>query len=72
MMLLLSDTPLSLSLIGSGVATLVSGTYLGLSLMGQPLKAIISHSDKFTTGKKAVYFAGALSRKLFMSLDSEK
>ena len=40
LMLILTETPMNLSLIASGVATLITGTYLGLVLMGKPLKAI--------------------------------
>ena len=39
-MLILTDTPMTLSLIGSGVATLIAGSYLGLSIMGKPFRAI--------------------------------
>ena len=49
-----------LSLIGSGVATLITGTYMGLSLMGKPLKAISTNIDKLTSGKRASYFIGLL------------
>ena len=59
-MLILTETPMSLSLIGSGVATLITGTYMGLSLMGKPLKAISTNIDKLTSGKRASYFIGLL------------
>ena len=36
LMLIITDTPMNLSLIGSGVATLIAGSYLGLSTMGKP------------------------------------
>ena len=48
LMLILTDTPMNLSLIGSGVATLIAGTYLGLLLIGTPLKAISINIDKLT------------------------
>ena len=56
LMLILTETPVNLSLIGSGVATLIAGTYMGLSLMGKPLKAISTNIDKLTLGKKAAFF----------------
>ena len=58
LMLILTETPVNLSLIGSGVATLIAGTYMGLSLMGKPLKAISTNIDKLTLGKKAAFFCG--------------
>ena len=40
LMLIITDTPMNLSLIGSGVATLIAGSYLGLSTMGKPYRVI--------------------------------
>ena len=45
LMLVLTDTPMNISLIGSGVATLIAGTYLGLLLMATPLKAIATKNS---------------------------
>lgn len=59
-MLILTDTQMNLSFIGSGVATLIAGSYLGLSVMGKPLKAISTDIDKLTVGKRACYFIGLL------------
>ena len=61
LMLILTDTPMNLSLIGSGVATLIAGSYLGLSTMGEPLKAISTKIDKLTDIKRVGYFIGLLS-----------
>ena len=61
LMLILTETPMNLSLIGSGVATLIAGTYLGLLLMGTPLKAISTNIDKLTDIKRVGYFIGLLS-----------
>ena len=61
LMLILTDTPMNLSLIGSGVATLIAGTYLGLLLMGKPLKAISTNIDKLTDLKRFGYFVGLLT-----------
>ena len=75
LMLILTETPMNLSLIGSGVATLITGTYLGLVLMGKPLKTISTDIDKLTSGKRVGYFLGLLvgffTRKLFISLDTD-
>ena len=60
-MLILTDTPMHLSLIGSGVATLIAGTYLGLLLTGKPLKAISTNVDKLTDLKRFGYFVGLLT-----------
>lgn len=60
LMLILTDTPMNLSLIGSGVATLIAGSYLGLSIMGKPLKAISTKIDKLTDIKRVGYFVGLL------------
>ena len=60
LMLILTDTPMNLSLIGSGVATLIAGTYLGLLLIGTPLKAISINIDKLTDIKRVGYFVGLL------------
>lgn len=57
LMLILTDTPMNLSLIGSGVATLITGSYLGLSTMGKPYTRI----DKLTDIKRVSYFVGLLS-----------
>ena len=61
LMLILTETPMNLSLIGSGVATLIAGTYLGSLLMGTPLKAISTNIDKLTDIKRVGYFMGLLS-----------
>ena len=61
LMLVLTDTPMNISLIGSGVATLIAGTYLGLLLMVTPLKAIATDIDKLTDIKRFGYFVGLLS-----------
>ena len=61
LMLILTETPMNLSLIGSGVATLIAGTYLGLLLMGKPLKAISTNVDKLTDLKRFGYFVGLLT-----------
>ena len=53
LMLILTETPMNISLIGSGVATLITGTYLGLVLKGKPLSAISTNIDKLTSGKRA-------------------
>ena len=83
LMLILTETPMNLSLIGSGVATLIIGTYLGLVLMGKPLKTISTNIDKLTSGKRVGYFigygitfavallVGFFTRKLLISLDTE-
>ena len=60
LMLILTETPMNQSLIGSGVATLITGTYLGLVLMGKPLKAISTNIDKLTSGKRIGYFIGLM------------
>ena len=61
LMLVLTDTPMTLSLIGSGVATLIAGTYLGLLMTGTALKAISTNIDKLTDIKRFGYFVGLLS-----------
>ena len=61
LMLILTETPMNLSMIGSGVATLIAGTYLGSLLMGTPLKAISTNIDKLTDIKRVGYFIGLLS-----------
>ena len=61
LMLILTDTPMNLSLIGSGVATIIAGTYLGLLLMGKPLKTISTIIDKLTDMKRFGYFVGLLT-----------
>ena len=61
LMLILTDTPMTLSLIGSGVATLIAGTYLGLLMTGTALKAISTNIDKLTDIKRFGYFIGLLS-----------
>ena len=61
LMLVLTDTPMNISLIGSGVAALIAGTYLGLLLMVTPLKAIATNIDKLTDIKRFGYFVGLLS-----------
>ena len=48
-----TDTPLNLSLLGAGVATMLMGIFAGLSFFGKPLEAIKSHYDKYTDIKKA-------------------
>ena len=61
LMLIFTDTPMNMSLIGSGAATLIAGTYLGLLLMGKPLKAISTNVDKLTDLKRFGYFVGLLT-----------
>lgn len=61
LMLILTKTPMNLSLIGSGVATLIAGSYLGLSIMGKPFRAISTKIDKLTDIKRVGYFVGLLS-----------
>ena len=53
LMLILTETPMNISLIGSGVATLITGTYLGLMLRGKQLKTISTNVAKLTSGKRA-------------------
>lgn len=60
LMLVLTDTPMNISLIGSGVATLIAGSYLGLSIMGKPFRAISTKIDKLTDIKRVGYFVGLL------------
>ncbi len=60
LMLILTDTPMNISLIGAGVATLISVSYLGLFIMGKPLKAISTNIDKLSDIKRVGYFAGLL------------
>ena len=55
LMLILTDTPMNLSLIGSGVATLIAGSYLGLSTMGKPYRVISTKIDKLTDIKRVGY-----------------
>ena len=52
---------MNLSLIGSGVATLIAGSYLGLSIMGEPFRVISTNIDKLTDIKRTGYFVGLLS-----------
>ena len=61
LMLILTETPMNLSLIGSGAATLIAGTYLGLLLTCKPLKAISTNVDKLTDLKRFGYFVGLLT-----------
>ena len=60
LMLILTDTPMNLSLIGSGAATLIACPYLGLTVMGKPLKAASTNMDKLTGWKKVGFFVGML------------
>ena len=60
LMLILTDTPTNLSLIGSGTATLIVCPYLGLTIMGKPLKAASTNMDKLTGWKKVGFFVGML------------
>ena len=60
LMLKCTDTPMNISLIGAGAATLISGSYLGLSVMGKPLKAISTNIDKLTPIRRVGFFAGQL------------
>jgi hypothetical protein len=62
LMLILTDTSMYLSLIGSGVATLIAGTYLGL-LMTATLSTNI---DKLASRKRAGYFCGLVIVNLFV------
>ena len=60
LMLILTDTPMNLSLIGSGAATLIACPYLGLTIMGKPLNAASTNMDKLTGWKKVGFFVGML------------
>ena len=60
LMLILTETPMNISLIGSGVATLITGTYLGLMLRGKQLKTISTNVAKLTSGKRVGYFIGLM------------
>ena len=60
LMLILTETPMNISLIGSGVATLIACPYLGLTIMGKPLKAASTNMDKLTGWKKVGFFVGML------------
>ena len=60
LMLILTETPMNISLIGSGVATLIACPYLGLTVMGKPLKAASTNMDKLTGWKKVGFFVGML------------
>ena len=60
LILKLTDTPMNMSLIGAGAATLISGSYLGLCIMGKPLKAISSNIDKLTDIKRVGFFVGLM------------
>ena len=60
LMLILTDTPLNLSLVGSGVATVIAGAYMGLTIMGKPLKAISTNLDKLIGWKKVGFFLGLM------------
>lgn len=51
-----TDTPLNLSLVGAGVATMLMGIFAGLSFFGKPLEAIKLHYNKYTNIKKAGNF----------------
>ena len=55
LMLILTDTAMNLSLIGSGVATLIAGSDLGLSTMGKPSRVISTKIDKLTDIKRVGY-----------------
>ena len=66
LILILTDTSMYLSLIGSGVATLIAGTYLGLLMTGTPLKAISTNIDKLASRKRAGYFCGLFIVNLFV------
>lgn len=58
LLLLWTDTPKSLSLIGAGIATLLIGTYAGLSFIGKPMEIIRLHHEKYTNIKKTGVFLG--------------
>ena len=60
LMLILTETPMNISMIGSGVATLIACPYLGLTIMGKPLKAASTNMDKLTGWKKVGFFVGML------------
>lgn len=51
-----TDTPLNLSLVGAGVATMLMGIFGGVSFFGKPLEAIKLHYDKYTDIKKVGNF----------------
>ncbi len=61
LMLYLTDTPIDMSLIGSGVATLTSGVYIGISLWGKPLKWISANYDNFSNAKRVGYSVSMLT-----------
>lgn len=58
LLLLWTDTPKGLSLVGAGIATLLIGTYAGLSFIGKPMEIIRLHHEKYTNIKKTGVFLG--------------
>ena len=64
LILILTDTSMYLSLIGSGVATLIAGTYLGLLMTG----TLSTNIDKLASRKRAGYFCGLVIVNLFVCL----
>ena len=58
LLLLWTDTPKGLSLVGAGIATLLIGTYAGLSFIGKPMEIIRLHHEKYTSIKKTGVFLG--------------
>lgn len=58
LLLLWTDTPKGLSLVGAGIATLLIGTYAGLSFTGKPMEIIRLHHEKYTNIKKTGVFLG--------------
>jgi hypothetical protein len=58
LLLLWTDTPKSLSLVGAGIATILIGTYAGLSFIGKPMEIIRLHHEKYTNIKKTGVFLG--------------
>ena len=63
-MLILSDTPTNLSLIGSAAATIIAGTYCAIIFFGKPFKWLTSHIDNLTTFQRAGFFAGMVIMNL--------
>lgn len=58
LLLLWTDTPKGLSLVGAGIATLLIGTYAGLSFIGKPMEIIRLHHEKYTNIKKTGVLLG--------------
>jgi uncharacterized membrane protein YiaA len=67
LLLLWTDTPKDLSLVGSGITTLLIGTYAGLSFIGKPIEIIRFHYEKYTNIKKTGVFLGTVVLVLTVS-----